>query len=535
MELTHRQNQDTEQSPKLTINNNPNELLVEIFDFYRLDSSFFGWTVKLRWFTLMYVCKRWRTVLFASSSRLDLYFLLLRYTSRGGHMKTILSRHFPPLPIDIDYDRQYGTSLMSKDMGRMLAALKRPDRVRGIHLVASTADFNKSFKATRCSFPTLEVLSLRHRHDEELKIPAGFLKGSNLCLQTLTLHYISLMSISRLLSSSTALTFLSLGINTKSSQLPIMSLLVYLQGIPFLSHLDLEINRFVDDLAHPTRNENFPLSRLTCFRHRGPSAFLSILVAGFSAPSLCNATICLRDASSFSQIPHLLRFIGRLGKDYLIFKVVLNEYYLHLTLLGRKEYVGHRAPCFELNAIRSPQLSIREWIMQMFEMSSAFSVKLSTVEELYIAFQDGADKSEDVLPWRKYLLQFSSLKALRTHGTDFLRIASALHQDQGRSTNLILLPSLEDIELYMASYFTTETQRASELAAFQPFVSARQQAGRPVKISSPEWLGYWPIYWYYQFSQSSVLRGGSSPRVPSLGISCRVSLAMSSAAAAMVV
>jgi hypothetical protein len=62
----------------------------------------------------------------------------------------------------------------------MLAALKRPDLFRGIYLAAWTADFNKFFKATRCSFPTLEGLSLHLRHDEELKLPAGFFKVSNL-------------------------------------------------------------------------------------------------------------------------------------------------------------------------------------------------------------------------------------------------------------------------------------------------------------------------------------------------------------------
>jgi hypothetical protein len=76
------------------------------------------------------------------------------------------------------------------------------------------------------------------------------------------------------------------------------------------------------------------------------------------------------------------------------------------------------------------------------------------------------------------------------HGTNVFRVASALHQDYGRSTSLVLLSSLDAIELYMASYSTTETtdmQRASELAAFQPFVSALQQAGRSVEISFPEW------------------------------------------------
>jgi hypothetical protein len=70
-------------------------------------------------------------------------------------------------------------------------------------------------------------------------------------------------------------------------------------------------------------------------------------VAGFSAPSLCDNTICLRDMP-FSQIPHFPRFIGDLGKDYRRVKVVLGEIYLYLTLVARKDYVAHCAPCFEL-------------------------------------------------------------------------------------------------------------------------------------------------------------------------------------------
>lgn len=45
---------------------------------------------------------------------------------------------------------------------------------------------------------------------------------------------------------------------------------------------------------------------------------------------------------------------------------------------------------------------------------------------------------------------------------------------------------LEEIGLYMATYCTTETQRASELAAIQQFVSARQKAGCLVKNSYPD-------------------------------------------------
>ncbi len=70
-----------------------------------------------------------------------------------------------------------------------------------------------------------------------------------------------------------------------------------------------------------------------------------------------------------------------------------------------------------------------------------------------------------------------------------LMIASILHQDHGSPTSP-MLPALEEIELCMAPDIT-ESQRASKLAAFQPFVSTRQQAGRPVKISCLQWSSWY--------------------------------------------
>jgi hypothetical protein len=41
---------------------------------------------------------------------------------------------------------------------------------------------------------------------------------------------------------------------------------------------------------------------------------------------------------------------------------------------------------------------------------------------------------------------------------------------------------LEEIELFRDPLVTHESQREPELAAFRPFISARQQAGRPVNV-----------------------------------------------------
>jgi hypothetical protein len=94
-----------------------------------------------------------------------------------GNMKTILSRHFPPLPIDIKYDY-----LTAKNTSRMLVALKRPNRIRGIALIGKPAHLDKLFEATKCPFPALESLELRSRSEQDLEVPATFLEGPYLQL-----------------------------------------------------------------------------------------------------------------------------------------------------------------------------------------------------------------------------------------------------------------------------------------------------------------------------------------------------------------
>ena len=66
--------QDTERSPDLTINRLPDEVLLEVFDYYRQNINHYNyqWREKYAWFNLAHVCGRWRAVMFASSFRLDL-------------------------------------------------------------------------------------------------------------------------------------------------------------------------------------------------------------------------------------------------------------------------------------------------------------------------------------------------------------------------------------------------------------------------------------------------------------------------------
>jgi hypothetical protein len=409
----------------------------------------------------------WRAIMFASSSRLDVCLLLK--PKNATHMKTLMSTN-PLIPIVIKYNMT--TSVTAKDMGRLLSALKRPYRIRGIDLTTHTTELYKFFKATKCPFPALESLALRNISDRVLEIPATFLKGTNLHLrlQSLKLHPISLTSISRLLSSATSLTDLSLKIKRHSKVPNLLHLLSQLQGLPYLRRLLLDMDfRDLGQLTEP--KESFPLAKLTSFDYYGHSSFLDILTMGLEAPSLQDVNICIYSGTlTLPPIPHLPQFINDAGEHYHVVQVVFDRNYFDFSLLARAEYVGHHSPRFRLHSRRFSDTNIQNWITAI---TSMFSAKLSTMEELLVIFKDA--KEED-FPWRTFLEQFPSVKEFWIQGRNNHRIASVLQHGE---PNFSVLPALERITLCSTSYIAD----SSQLVVFQPFISAREQAGRQVQVT----------------------------------------------------
>lgn len=89
---------------------------------------------------------------------------------------------------------------------------------------------------------------------------------------------------------------------------------------------------------------------------------------------------------------------------------------------------------------------------------------------------------EDSIPWHRFFLQFPSVKALRLESMPNHCIATVLHEDHG-GQNPALFPALEELELCTSRYWALEYERTSVLMdIFQPFASARQEAGLPVKV-----------------------------------------------------
>jgi hypothetical protein len=482
----------------LTINRLPDELLLEIFDSYRQSIDPFDdqWRKKFAWLNLAHVCRRWRAVMFASSSRLDL--IITVGPRKPGHIKTILSS---PLPISIEYTCWYG-DITGSALWRMRAAIRHRDRVREISFGGQVVSFGKFIRATNCHFPALESLSLSFPYDREPDIPATFLRGpdqSNLPLRRLRLDGASLASVSGLLISATALTDLTLDVTSVTSNAADFEssqgsfLLTCLQGMECLRSLDLTTPDYLRESQsqHSTPNDVVPLLKLTRFHYFGPTAFLNNLMSGLSAPSLQDVHFIL---CNLLPILHLPRFIDGLREQYHTANVTFyrNGHDFRLSLLTHSGDIDHVKPSFRFHTNYFPG-SIKP-----ITGSSMSSTKLATTEELALLFPATTMVGrvgplltvlQHDFPLREFLRQFRSVKVLRLN--PFVpEVALSLRQDDGEA----LLPLLEEIVLSAPPISRStkgpdeeyQDRSAAELAAFEPFVSAREQMGRHVKISHRE-------------------------------------------------
>ena len=490
------------ESPWSKVDKLPEEILLEIFDSYRrvlkhdvsnqraggryrydylLDPIYERqWNRKHGWFKLVHVCRKWRRIVLGSPSRLDLSLFLTE--QNPGRMQTVYTPRLPPLPIRVDYSNPLRAPT-NKDVDRMVAALKQRDRrVRGVVFKAQglrqQQQLEKVFKALKRPFPTLERLEIYRSSidDWELQLPPTFLRGSAPRLRRLKMFPVSLKSISKLLSSATALVELSLGIDTIVGSSPAESLVAHLQTMPCLRWLALKLR---SEMSHILAREFreiggkvVPLSQLTVLHFKGHRLLLNSLLSGLAAPSLRTFDIHLNGHLDdlTSPIPHVSRFMADINLESEAFKFRVSSsdhgYILSLSLLAHSESIDDPDPHFDFY---SPDV---------MQISNVLSPRLATVEELFLVSTDNPLPA--TTPWRRFLELFPNVKVLRLVHNVMFDIAHSLQEDQDESAPV--LPLLEKIKLGTRSCSWHQDERRSAMNAFEPFIAARQRAGRPIKI-----------------------------------------------------
>ena len=137
------------------IHNLDDDSLLQIFSCFRLEDEE-SWNLRFTWRKLAHICRRWRYLLFDSSSNLDMCLPLSALTNDSPSTNTL--NHLPPLLLVIDY---YRTGVMTqKDEDNVRFGLQEHGRVRGVVLRASPSSLRMCLGQMNQLFPRLRDLTL---------------------------------------------------------------------------------------------------------------------------------------------------------------------------------------------------------------------------------------------------------------------------------------------------------------------------------------------------------------------------------------
>jgi hypothetical protein len=480
----------------VTIDNVPDEVLLEIFDLYR---GTFGdplncervWNNKNGWFKLAHVCHNWRSIVLASPSRLR---LRLYFASDTPTRAAVLKR-LSHLPIIVDYSSFILTASAQK---RLISALRYPDRVCKIAIT----NYVEITEALDSPFPALESLEL---YCVERTLPTSFMTSIQ-SLRHLWLAGPSLTSFFPSFSVTRALVDLTLRINSVSRLAKGVSLLTHLQHTPHLRNLQVYAGMYYSESPPSSPIEiqtttSVLLAELTPFRFSGQCAEMEWFVAKLVTPSIRKLHISVFDIFrvDIPHIPHLSKFIRVAGIVFFAAQLTFLGVHFTTSLFPRPH--SSNDPPSNIVTIKSPFAA---------HPDGALFAMLATIEDVFLSLPSPIAYYELLLGkfelWREVFEEFRNVKVLRLHRSLMTKVADILRQltvnppppqeevDPDATTpsgtpingirsqsTLDIFPSLEEIVLYGCTSIC-ETERRCGLESFGPFVTARREVGRPVKV-----------------------------------------------------
>lgn len=266
----------------------PDDILLDIFDFYRIDSFHYPWI----WLPLVHVCRRWRQIVFASLCRLDLQFLCNPRT----RVRELLDLLPPAMPIMVcnccsPQTQQYPTPSADEDGSQVITALEQRERVWWIHLQDMSSSLLETIvKTMQETFPTLKQLRLSVDDEIAPVLPEEFLGGSAPSLETLWLRGISFSELPKLLLTMNGLVQLRLERIPDSGY---MSPEAMVTALSTCAKLELLIVELEPGDPHPdltsegiTSISRVFLPALTFFSFTGNGIYFNNFVPRIESPSL---------------------------------------------------------------------------------------------------------------------------------------------------------------------------------------------------------------------------------------------------------
>lgn len=268
-----------------TIDDLPDNVLLDIFDFYRTIPMFpenlhSVW----EWHVLAHVCRKWRQVVFASPARLGLRLLCTRMMP----VRKMLDIWPPTLPIIVEKPAFLRSQPDEDDEDdNLIAALERRDRVCVIAISRLARHQLERFTAAMQEpFPTLTHLYLRSNREEALGVaptlPATFMGGSAPRLQSLALEGISFTALPNFVLSPENLTSIELSDIPSTGYVSPEAMVAFLSTLTRLRSLTIQF-KFPSPPPDPTSRRAAPPTRvvlpaLIYFRFKGISEYLEDMV-----------------------------------------------------------------------------------------------------------------------------------------------------------------------------------------------------------------------------------------------------------------
>ncbi|KAI0249352.1 hypothetical protein BJV78DRAFT_1227749 [Lactifluus subvellereus] len=458
----------------ITIEILPDDVLLDIFDHHRLaalDYSFVPW----QWHRLAHVCRRWRSVVFASPRRLD---LRLVYTYKKPVRKSLDC--WPPFPISIWYPRSVlYRPLAPADEQNVIAAFQHTDRIYDITLTITRPLLEKLALLIQKPFPVLQHLHLITRDMMwSLALPSAFLGGSTPRLRHIDLKATPFPTLPRLLLSAVDLVSLRLYEIPDMGYFSPEALVVGLYATPQLKFLTIRFHSPTFPRSQEGARTRPPLlSRaalpaLSEFSFKGDIQYLEDLVARIDAPIVEEFDTTLFDHIAY-EIPQLTQFICRteeLKSSPYRTSIFLWDRGLYITL-----YFGYPS----LQGTFRLQTECEEASAQVFVLAHIcrqLSPIVSSAECLDVQSDQHWPDEADTERWLELFSPFNSVRRIEVVGTVVPSVASALERSAGEMGQMVL-PALQDLHL---------KDTPPSLPEIESFVAARRLSGHVVTVRYAE-------------------------------------------------
>jgi F-box-like len=452
----------------ISVDTLPDDVLVAIFDYYVNDDTQLLTQREEAWQSLVHVCRRWRSIIFASPRYLNLQ-LVCSDTTPARDMLDV----WPALPLIISH---YG-GYRAGGADNIIAVLERRDRVCQITVQSSNMEI--FLAAMQQPFPELTDLSLCFYSTTVPVVPDSFLGGSAPRLEHLLLDGIPFPGLPKLLLSATHLVDLYLSGIPHSGYISPDVMATSLFALTSLQRLTLKFRspRSCPGQASrrlpPSTRSVLPV--LSYFWFEGVTKYLEDLVACIDAPRLNKLNISFINDIVFDT-PRFMQFISRTPMSRALKKA-------HLSLRNCDANL-----CFSSQASGDGDLYVEilrqglDWQLSSLEQFCTSSLPpLSMLKDLYIyedlnSEPDWKDDIENGL-WLQLLHPFTAVKNLYLSEEIALRIGPALQElAEGRTTEV--LPALQNI-------FLDGLESSGPVQeGIGKFVAVRQVASRPMAVSS---------------------------------------------------